>query len=77
MVSQFGEELEYPKMLCQIIYMRRLLTVLLLLLTVALAIPTENVLIGEVVKVTDGDTITILTTDNLQERGRLWGIDAA
>ena len=28
------------------------------------------------VKVTDGDTITILTADNEQERIRLWGIDA-
>jgi endonuclease YncB( thermonuclease family) len=29
-----------------------------------------------VVKVTDGDTITILTADNEQERIRLYGIDA-
>ena len=28
------------------------------------------------VKVTDGDTITILTKDNQEERIRLWGIDA-
>lgn len=31
---------------------------------------------GKVVKVTDGDTITILTSDNEQERVRLYGIDA-
>jgi endonuclease YncB( thermonuclease family) len=39
-------------------------------------VPSKHVLIGKVVKVTDGDTITVLTTDNEQERIRLWGIDA-
>ena len=53
-----------------------LLAILLLLPTLAYAVPNENVLISKVVKVTDGDTITILTADNEQERIRLWGIDA-
>ena len=38
--------------------------------------PSKHVLIGKVVKVTDGDTITALTADNEQERIRLYGIDA-
>ena len=54
----------------------RWLFAILLLPVLALAVPTDNVLIGRVVKVTDGDTITILTTDNEQERIRLYGIDA-
>ena len=45
-------------------------------LALALAVPTKNVLICKVVKVTDGDTITVLTDNNEQERIRLWGIDA-
>ena len=52
------------------------LAFLLWLPTLAYAVPTENVLIGKVVKITDGDTIAILTTDNEQERIRLYGIDA-
>ena len=51
--------------------MKYLLTVLLLLNYVSL----EN-LTGKVVKVTDGDTITILTDGNKQERIRLADIDA-
>ena len=50
--------------------------ILLLLPTLALAVPSKHVLIGNVVKVTDGDTITILKADNEQDRIRLWGIDA-
>ena len=53
-----------------------LITVLLLLPTLAFAVPSKHVLFGKVVKVTDGDTITVLTADNVQERIRLWGIDA-
>ena len=52
------------------------LAILLLLPTLALAVPSENVLIGKVVKVTDGDTIVALTMDQKEERIRLWGIDA-
>jgi micrococcal nuclease len=48
----------------------------LLLPTVAFAVPSKHVLIGKVVKVTDGDTITVLTVDNEQDRIRLYGIDA-
>jgi len=39
-------------------------------------VPSKHVLIGKVVKVTDGDTITVLTQNNKEERIRLWGIDA-
>ena len=44
--------------------------------TLVLAVPSKHVLIGNVVKVTDGDTITVLTADNVKERIRLFGIDA-
>jgi len=48
--------------------MRWLFAILLLLLPVlTYAVPSENVLIGKVVKVTGGDTITILTKGNEQE----------
>ena len=52
------------------------LPILLLLPTLAFALPTKHVLTGKVVKVTDGDTITILSQDNEQERIRLYGIEA-
>ena len=51
--------------------MRWPITILLLRATLALAVPSKYVLIGKVVKVTDGVTITILTTDNEQERQTL------
>ena len=47
--------------------MRRPVAILLQLPTLALAVPSKHVLIGKVVKVTDGDTITVLTADNEQE----------
>ena len=53
-----------------------LLAFLSLLPTLAFSVPSKNVLIGKVVKVTDGDTITILTADNREEPIRLWGIEA-
>ena len=56
--------------------MRWPLAILLLFSVLTYAVPTENVLIGKVVKVTDGDTITILTADSEQEWIRLYGIDA-
>ena len=43
-----------------------LIAILLLLPTLACAVPSKQVLIGKVVKVIDGDTITILTADNEQ-----------
>jgi endonuclease YncB( thermonuclease family) len=44
--------------------MRPLIAVLLLLPTLAYAVPSKHVLIGKVVRVIDGDTITVLTADN-------------
>ena len=46
--------------------MRLLIPIPLLLPVLTFAVPSENVLIAKVVKVTDGDTITILTADNEQ-----------
>ena len=54
--------------------MRWPIAILLLLPILACAVPSKRVLVGKVVKVTGGDTITILTTDNQQERISLWGI---
>jgi hypothetical protein len=45
-----------------------LLAILLLLPTLACVVPSKNVLIGKVVKVTDGDTITDLTKNTRQDR---------
>ena len=49
------------------------IALLLLLPTLTFAVPSKHVL---VVKVTDGDTITVLTGDQKDELIRLWGIDA-
>lgn len=56
--------------------MRTLNAYLLLLPTLAFTLPSKHLLTGKVVKVTDGDIITVLTADNEQERIRLYGIDA-
>ena len=56
--------------------MRRAISVLTLSVLVVVCAPTlADTLSGKVVKVTDGDTITILK-DNTQHRIRLQGIDA-
>jgi endonuclease YncB( thermonuclease family) len=52
-----------------------LIALLLQLPTLACAVPSKHVLMGKVVKITDGDTVTILTRDRKEERIRLWGID--
>ena len=57
--------------------MRSLIAFLLLLPTLACAVPSKHLLTGKVVKVTDGNTITVLTTDNEQERIRLYEIGAS
>ena len=46
----------------------------ILLSNVSFAVPSKNILIGKVVKVQDGDTITVLTADNQEERIRLFWI---
>lgn len=56
--------------------MRPLIAFLLLMPTLVCAVPSKRVLMGTVVKVTDGDTITVLTSENEQERIRLHGIDS-
>jgi endonuclease YncB( thermonuclease family) len=57
--------------------MRRLFPVLWLLFPVLVgATPSGNVLTGRVVRVSDGDSITILTADQVRESVRLYGIDA-
>jgi len=38
--------------------------ILLLLPALVCAVPSKHTLVGKVVKVTDGDTITVLTADN-------------
>lgn len=49
---------------------------LLLLPTLACAIPSKHTLVAKVVRVIDGDTIVVLTDGETEERIRLWGIDA-
>jgi endonuclease YncB( thermonuclease family) len=54
-----------------------LLFVLLFLLTsVSLSHSAASILEGIVVKVSDGDTITVLDSDKVQHRVRIAGIDA-
>jgi len=55
-----------------------LIAILLLLVlpTLALAVPSKNVLIGKVVRVINGDTIVLETAGETEERIRLYGIDA-
>ena len=54
--------------------MRWPIAILLLLPILALAVPSKHVLIGKVVKVTDGDTIVVLTDYQDEGRIKLWGI---
>jgi micrococcal nuclease len=49
--------------------------IILLLITLLYVLSAGNIT-GKVVKVSDGDTITILTTDKTQVKIRLHGIDA-
>jgi endonuclease YncB( thermonuclease family) len=56
--------------------MLRLLAFLLLLPALALAAPQPNILLGRVVSVADGDTVTVLDSNNVQHKIRLAGIDA-
>jgi endonuclease YncB( thermonuclease family) len=49
---------------------------LLLFPLLALTAPAPNVLEGRVIHVADGDTITVLDSNNVQHRVRLAGIDA-
>ena len=53
-----------------------LLFFLLLLLSVSPSHAAANVLEGIVVKIADGDTITVLDSDKVQHRVRIAGIDA-
>ena len=53
-----------------------LLFVLLLLLSVSSSHSAASVLEGTVVKIADGDTITVLDSDKVQHRVRIAGIDA-
>ena len=52
------------------------LFVLLLLLSVSYAHSAATILEGTVVKIADGDTITVLDSDKVQHRVRIAGIDA-
>ena len=68
----------------------RLRTVLLLVIACAISLSTVSrkttrrrgeasageVIVGKVVKIADGDTLTVLDDDNAQHRIRLFGIDA-
>ena len=56
--------------------MRWPMAILVLLPTLAYAVPSKHILIAKVVRVIDGDTIVVLTDDQTEERIRLWGIDA-
>jgi endonuclease YncB( thermonuclease family) len=53
-----------------------LLSLLSLLSLSSFSFPVTQTLSGRVVKITDGDTFTLLTADNRRERIRLAGIDA-
>lgn len=53
--------------------MRYLVTVLI---TITYLISSAQTIKGKVVRVADGDTITILDSSNTQVRVRLYGIDA-
>jgi endonuclease YncB( thermonuclease family) len=53
-----------------------LLFVLLLLLSVSPSRSAVSVLEGTVVKIADGDTITVLDSDKVQHRVRIAGVDA-
>ena len=50
--------------------------VITLFLILAYSIAQAETLIGRVVRVTDGDTIVVLDTNNIQHKIRLQGIDA-
>jgi endonuclease YncB( thermonuclease family) len=52
------------------------MTKYIVLLILSLFFVSDKNLSGKVVKVTDGDTITVLTSNNKQEKVRLDGIDA-
>ena len=70
-----GSRLAYRHKLGHQSFMPRLRQALIVRLPIlALAIPSKHFLIGIVVKVTDADTITILTGDDVQERVRLWAL---
>jgi endonuclease YncB( thermonuclease family) len=56
--------------------MLRLLAFLLLLPALALAAPQPNILLGRVVSVADGDTVTVLDANKVPHKVRLAGIDA-
>jgi len=53
-----------------------LLFVLLLLLSVSSSHSATSILEGTVVKIADGDTITVLDSDKVQHRVRIAGIEA-
>ena len=53
-----------------------LLFVLLLLLSVSPSHSAASILEGTVVKIADGDTITVLDSNRVQHRVRIAGIDA-
>jgi endonuclease YncB( thermonuclease family) len=52
------------------------MTKYIVLFTLSLLFAADKSITGKVVKVTDGDTVTLLTPDNKQEKIRLDGIDA-
>ncbi len=57
--------------------MRRAISVFTLSVLVVVCAPTlADTLTGKVVKITDGDSITVLDNTNIQHRIRLQGIDA-
>ena len=56
--------------------MNKIFFFIILLLFPIVLLSGENDIQGKVVKVTDGDTITILDSENKQIRIRLYGIDA-
>ena len=56
--------------------MGRIIVAALVFLLLAAPTASADTLTGKVVKVTDGDSITVLDSTNIQHRIRLQGIDA-
>ncbi|MDH6358948.1 thermonuclease family protein [Parabacteroides sp. PF5-9] len=55
---------------------RTIVWIVFLLFIIVLPVPAETIVSGKVVRVSDGDTFTILTEEKKQVRIRIYGIDA-